>query len=296
MRPGYPADGKLQPGDRIAAANGKPVEGWWDIEDAVAEGPATAALSVERGTETLAVELPRGDGARLADTLGIAPRPVYVVASLQQDLPLKVGDPIVKIGHNEVANALKEQLLYTPLDDMLTVMAMSGSVTVRRGDVDTEVQLQPGTKRGVGQVGISPVIANALHKESFFGSFVPALKSTASISTLAFVVLGKLFSRDIPVSELMGPVGIIQTTYISATRGISDFFWLVHLITVNIGVFNLLPVPPLDGGRIVMLAYEKVRGRQPSRRMQEAILLAGVGVVLLIFVVATFNDLRRIFF
>ncbi len=65
---------------------------------------------------------------------------------------------------------------------------------------------------------------------------------------------------------------------------------------MNIGVFNLLPVPPLDGGRIVMLAYEKARGKRPSRRIQEAILMAGLALVVVIFLVATFNDFRRMFF
>ena len=297
VRKGFPADGKLQVGDRITAVNGKPVAGWWDIEDAVADGPATAALAVERGTEKLTLDLPRGDGRVLADTLGVAPKPAYEITSVHQELnpPLQIGDVIVKAGKTNLAEAIPEQAVYTPLDDTLTDLAGAREITVRRGEVDIVVKLAP-TKRKVGQLGVVPTAVEMLQKTSILGSIVPALRRTADISTFAFRVIAKLFQRDVPLSDLMGPAGIVQVTYISATRGWADLFWLIHLITVNIGVFNLIPIPPLDGGRIVMLAYEKVRGKQPSRKVQEAIIMAGFVLVVLIFIVATFNDVRRMFF
>jgi len=297
VRKGFPADGKLREGDVVLRVNGKPVSDWWALEDAAAEGAAEIALTVQRGEEKLTVPITREAGLMLADTLGIAPTPVYLVTSVHAETEpmLEVGDTIVKAGKNDLAEVIPQQGLYTPLDDVLVFLANAGEVTVRRGAEELVVPLKPATRQ-VGQLGVVPTATEVIQKTSLFGSLVPALERTANISTFAFKVIAKLFQRDVPLSDLMGPVGIAQVTYLSATRGWADLLWLIHLITVNIGVFNLLPVPPLDGGRIVMLGYEKLRGKRPSRRIQEAILMAGLALVVVIFLVATFNDFRRMFF
>ncbi len=346
VRSGFPADGKLRVGDRIVAVNGKPVAGWWDVEDASSEGPPSVSLTIERGAESVllegfpagdeaqlaeafaralkalarervTVEIPRGDGLMLVDTLGIAPRPAYEVTGVHGEMSprLQPGDLIVRANSTDLSRYIPEQALYAPLEDVQVALANANRVEVRRrladatlrpsltldglawaigpSEAEISVELKPD-KCKVGQLGVTPTAEQVAHKESFFGSFVPAVRRTIDMGTFAFRVIGKLFQRDVPVSDLMGPLGIAQVTYGAATEGWSTLFWLIHLITVNIGVFNLLPVPPLDGGRIVMVAYEKVRGKRPSRRVQEAIIIAGFALVVLIFLVATFNDIRRL--
>jgi regulator of sigma E protease len=233
----------------------------------------------------------------VADTLGIAPRPTYLIASVQwqTEPPVQVGDEITYIGRQEVAETINSGAVYTPPDDVLNYIAHEKKVTVRRDGTQFKVQVTP-EQRARGQLGIEPTAVAGIHQETFLGSLRPAVEQTLSIGTFAFVVIWKLITGDVSLSDLMGPVGIVQQTYLSVERGYSHLFWLIHLITVNIGVFNLIPIPPLDGGRIAMLVYEKLRGRQPSRRFQEAIMLAGLALVLLIFVVATFNDVRRLIF
>ena len=303
VRSGFPAAGRLDVGDHIIAVNGRPVASWLDIEDAVAAGLAKVSLTVERnlarGQQTQTVEVTRGSGSRVADTLGIAPRPTYVVASVQwpTEPPVQVGDEITAIGSQDVAETINSGAVYTPLDDVLNFIAQQKkkTVTVRRDGAEFTAQVTP-QPRARGQLGIEPTPDAGIHQETFLGSVRPALAMTWTMGTFAFRIIGKLITRDVPLGDLMGPVGILQQTYLSAERGYSHLFWLIHLITVSIGVFNLIPIPPLDGGRIAMLIYEKIRGRQPSRRFQEALLMAGLAFVLLIFVVATFNDLRRIIF
>jgi regulator of sigma E protease len=249
----------------------------------------------------MAVTVARGAGSRVADTLGLAPRPAYIVDRVDQETepPLEVGDEIVRVGWRKqgVDELVADDAiyLYAPPENLAHFLAQAGRVYVLRGEEEVKVTYEAHT-RLVGQIGVEPTPAATVRQESLLGSVVPALRDTVSMGTFAFKVLGKLIAGEISIRQLMGPVGIIQHTYLSVKRGFSHFLWLVHLITVNIGVFNLLPLPPLDGGRIVMVAYEKVRGRQPSRRLQEAVLLAGVAVVLLIFVYATFNDVRRLIF
>ena len=135
-----------------------------------------------------------------------------------------------------------------------------------------------------------------MHKEPFLRALAQAPKETLDAGLLVYVVLKKLISGDANRKDIAGPIGIFQILYVSARRGWGYFFWLIHLLTVNIGLLNLLPIPPLDGGRLVMVGYEKLRGRRMSQKIQEAILIAGVAVVVMIFVFATFNDVRRMFF
>jgi len=349
IRKGFPADGKLQVGDRITAVNGSPVQGWWDIEDAVLLGPAAVVLDIQRGNESvlvphsndaaqlaaslaaamkavgkenLTVELTREEGVLVADTLGIAPRPAYEIVGIhrQAEPALQPGDLIIRAKGADLAQVIPGRAFHEPLDDMvarlgdqkrdvpLTVLRRRAdgmprpqltlhgiAWTVGAAETEVDVTVAPGTRK-VGQLGVKPSAVEVLQKKGLVGSIVPAIERTVGISTFAFRVIAKLFQRDVPLSDLMGPLGIAQVTYISATRGWADLFWLIHLITVNIGVFNLLPLPPLDGGRIVMLAYEKLRGKRPSRKLQEAIILAGFAFVVVIFLVATFNDFTRLFF
>ena len=296
VRKGFPAEGKIEVGDHIVQVNAQPVKGWWDVEDAVADGPAKVTLMVRRGDGTTTVELERGEGMRAADTLGIAPRPTYIVDAVHgaSDPPLEAGDELVKAGGRDVAKGIIDGMLYQPLDDVLGVLADAGTLTMRRGDTEFQVKLMPG-ERVLGQIGVEQTVSMVVRKKTVAGSFVPALEKTGEAAMLVYVILRKMLDRDVKASSVAGPIGILQITYMSATRGWSDLFYLVGMITVNIGVLNLLPLPPLDGGRLVLVAYEKVRGRQPSRKFQEVVILAGVGLLVVVFVLATFNDVSRLF-
>lgn len=350
VRKGFPAEGRLRVGDIIRSVNATPVACWWEVEDAVSNGPPVATFVVDRPaeaaafvphsndpqeiiralqaawgtshTETLTVELARGEGALVVDTLGIAPKPCYEIATIhrQTEPPVQPGDRIVKVGRTWLSPAIVEQELYSPLDDVLSRIGNvrnDVAITVKRraapvaarpqltltgfawaiGPAETHlaVKAAPGTRQ-VGQLGVSPTPADVLYKESLLGSIGPAIERTISMCGFVFTIIAKLFQRDVSIGELMGPLGIVQVTYQSATRGWSDLFWLIHLITVNIGVFNILPIPPLDGGRMAMLAYEKLRGRRPSRKVQEAIILAGFSLVVLLFLIATWNDFARLLY
>jgi len=297
VRKGFPAEGKLKQGDRITEVNGKAVDGWWDIEEAVAEGPDVVVLKAERGAEAFEIELPRQPGPWLIDSLGVAPRPTYIVESVhgQSTPPLQPGDEIVKAGKHDMRESIRHGLLYEPPEAILAVLGETEHITVRRGDAELEVALSAG-ERQVGDLGIQRKVTTVFRQETLLASIVPALEKTAEAAKLVYVILRKLVQADVKGSGVAGPLGILQITYISATQGLSQLFYLVGMITVNIGVLNLLPLPPLDGGRLLLLAYEKLRGRAPSRKVQEALIMTGVVLLLGVILLATFNDVKRIFF
>ena len=305
VREGFPAEGKLEPGDRILEANGKLVERWWEIEDAAWEDRSRLTLVVQRDGKRLSqpVTLELEKGTWLADTAGIAPTSTFVVASVAADAAmeprLEVGDRIVKGKGVDVGDAIRKMgCLYWPEAEILTWLADLGTLKVQRGDGEPlEVRLGSDLKKmKIGRLYVAPTPMMTFRQESLAGSLAPAVRETLQSGLFVYVVLRRLVEGDQKGSNVAGPLGIFQIIYVTARRGWASFFWLIHMLTVNIGLLNLLPLPPLDGGRLLMLGYEKARGRRMSQRLQEVVLIAGIAVILAVFLFATFNDVRRIFF
>jgi regulator of sigma E protease len=105
-----------------------------------------------------------------------------------------------------------------------------------------------------------------------------------------------LFSGRLSPKLTGGPVEVVRSTAVSLERGYGFYFWLVAIISLNLAVINLLPLPVLDGGHIVFLLYEGVRGRPVSQQIQGWLQFAGLLLIVGILILATWNDVQRIFF
>ena len=103
-----------------------------------------------------------------------------------------------------------------------------------------------------------------------------------------------MFTGRVSPKTIAGPVGILSVTYSAAEEGIGDLLLLLALISVNLAIVNFLPIPITDGGHIMFLLYEKVRGRRMSEAIQGRLLWAGLLFLLLLFVFVTWNDLSRL--
>jgi regulator of sigma E protease len=113
-------------------------------------------------------------------------------------------------------------------------------------------------------------------------------------SKMIVVTLKGLFTRDTSVKQLMGPVAIADQSRIAASQGWVALLNLMALISLNLGLLNLMPIPVLDGGHILILALEGLARRDFSIAVKEKMLLAGFAVLVLLMVTVIFNDLTRI--
>ena len=171
---------------------------------------------------------------------------------------------------------------------------------VRRG-APTEITVTPaaevapdprtGIKRSVGRIGM-------VAKEGFVPVALPralseAWKITIDKGTAIFETLGALFSRGVGVSELGGPIAIAQVSVQAARGGIENLLALIALISINVAVFNLLPIPILDGGQIVLNIAESIKGSAFSLKTRERILKGGLVIIAALFVTVMFNDISR---
>jgi regulator of sigma E protease len=103
-----------------------------------------------------------------------------------------------------------------------------------------------------------------------------------------------LVTRDTPVSQLMGPIGMADLSGTAAQAGLLSLFNLMAMISLNLGLLNLLPVPVLDGGHIAILGVEGLARRDLSMRVKERILMAGAAVIVLLMVTVIYNDIARL--
>ena len=140
-------------------------------------------------------------------------------------------------------------------------------------------------------VGISPTT-----RFDFFGGILNALTLFWTSITDVFVTLGSLFGNSqIKVNMLSGPVGILGAIKIYLGTDMLSFLSFVGMISANIGLVNLLPLPALDGGRIIFIGYELVTGKKVNKKVETALINIVFWLVMILFIYITFNDIMNLF-
>lgn len=119
----------------------------------------------------------------------------------------------------------------------------------------------------------------------------------SGVANAASLLVGSLFAiamRDLPASSFGGPIFVYEVAGVAASHGADQFLKIAAVLSINLGLLNLLPVPVLDGGQAVLALYELVRRRPPSRLMVRRATYAGLGLILLLLAIASINDLVRL--
>jgi regulator of sigma E protease len=228
------------------------------------------------------------------------PTPVPVAAAVSPGKPaaqagIQAGDSIVSLNGAPLRDW--QMLLDTigasagrPLT--LEIVRQSERVTVH---VTPVAELAPdsrtGERKSFGRIGM---VAGQVFKPVSVGSaFGEAWHLTLDNGGRIFSTLKALISTGAGVSDLGGPIAIAQVSVQAARGGIENLLALIALISINVAVFNLLPIPILDGGQIVLNVAETIKGSAFSTRTRERILKGGLLLIGLLFVTVMFNDISR---
>jgi len=199
----------------------------------------------------------------------------------------------------------------TPVRDWTQVVervapVTSGSITLRvvRNGVARDVTVTPqveqaqdpvtGAPRTVGRIGVYPRGEPARERLPLGAALAEGGRETWFTATSVVRVVRGLFGGDVAVSNLGGPIAIARTSVQAARLGFEPFLRLIAFLSVNIAVLNLLPIPVLDGGQVVINLLEAAKGSAFSLRTREYILRAGLAAVALLFVTVMWNDLARL--
>ena len=286
----------IQAGDRITAVDGNPVENWKEFSMAVAtKANRPVMLRVERNGSVFERQVtPDARSKYEIGDIGVMPvinpevRRVSPNEAAEQ-AGLRPGDVVLAVGgERNVGYERVVELIRSHADKPLVF-------DVRR---DGQVLQLTTTPRVIGE--------HARVGAEFYGyevletkpGIVEAFKLSAiqnwEWTRLIMTTIKGLFTRDTPMKQLMGPIGIAEMSGTAAERSWLDLFTLMAMISLNLGLLNLMPIPVLDGGHILILALEGVSRRDFSMKVKEKMLMVGFVLLLTLMVTVIYNDLARV--
>jgi len=179
------------------------------------------------------------------------------------------------------------------------------SVRIERGGVaqDIELRITHAEEDGkvIGRIGAAPGPApevpedwKATQRYGVFGAVIPALQKTWDMSALTLVMMGKMLVGQVSVDNLSGPITIAKYAGYTANIGLSSFLSFLAIVSVSLGVLNLLPVPMLDGGHLMYYLIEVVKRSPLSDDTQMKLQRVGLALLLLLMSLALYNDVARL--
>ena len=204
----------------------------------------------------------------------------------------KVGVPetaqITKIGSHEISNW--ESLIQAVETETKDKTAPTLDVTISENGSDKQVTVSPEESQGRYLLGVQPGI-----KSDFVSMFVGGF-TTAADSALRILseLKNLIFQPDL--NKLGGPVAIFKASSDAAKNGIENVLYFLAIISINIGIFNLIPIPALDGGKIVLNILEAIRRKPLKQEIETYVTLAGVVIMVVLMIAVTWNDIMRLFF
>ncbi|MFQ5691408.1 MAG: RIP metalloprotease RseP, partial [Gemmatimonadota bacterium] len=301
----------LTTGDEVQAVAGTPIWTWGELTEALQRapaGPVTLRIardgverSVEVQPEEREVEPIPGMVQRIRD-IGVAPFVPPVIGEIIPGYPaaeteLKMGDRIVAVNGLAVRswNELRSYIGAHPREPL--------TLTVERGGRREEVSITPrlevqtdatGKTVEEGKIGIGPREPYIFVRTDPFRAIGQAVAWTAKNTALVGRVLAKMVTGDISTRTIGGPILIAQLTGQAAQQGLHYLILLTALISVNLAVLNLLPIPILDGGHLLFMAIEAVWGQPLSARKREIAQRVGLALLVAIMILAFSNDILRL--
>jgi regulator of sigma E protease len=303
----------LKSGDLITAVDGRRIGSWEDLELAVPRSAGRPLeLRVSREGQTLTVSVtPRPTTVRdpvfrePKETweLGAGPRLTPQIGSVNADSPaeragLAAGDQVL---------AVAGQPVYTPEELMQGIQKRPGQtfpITVERAGAQRTLTVTAsavkekgptGQEVDVGRIGVG-IVTKAVRYEAYgpLTAIVQGWVKTWDMTVLTVKGLWKILSRQIESSNIGGPIQIAAEAGRQAKEGLASLALFTAIISVNLAVLNLLPVPMLDGGHLFFFLIEAVMGRPLSLKKREAAQQLGFVLLMLLMVYALYNDLVRI--
>ncbi|MBZ5535487.1 MAG: RIP metalloprotease RseP [Acidobacteriia bacterium] len=293
----------LEAGDRITELNAKGNPNWHDLEMlSITNLGAPVAVTVERNGRQFGltvtprlVTLPE-TGERISD-FGIQPTLAVQVRNLVPGFPaanagVQDGDLILKIGDHPITKT--DDFSY--LND--TIHKSVGKpllFVLKRGNDIFTMEITPvlDPALGYGRIGFRPDIPTEKMNLGVLGSVRRSVGENVRIAGLTFKVLGQLVTGKTSPKTLVGPIGIFKVTGEAAKTSASDLFHWMSFISLQLGIFNLLPIPVLDGGMIFVLLIESAIRRDLSRIAKERLIQVGFVFLMLLMVYVIYNDAMR---
>lgn len=298
----------LMQGDVLKIVNGEKIVSWQQFEESL-KGTVGAEVNVTYEREgiassvSMAVKQFEQDALLVnvaEDGLGLSLGTEVFVDSVSPNSPaeqagLIAGDQIIQFGGMDVGSTRE---LIRSIQEHAGQPLMLG---ILRANTHLQMPVTPKAEsdHGVGRMGVhlmsKPLSEAIIYRMGVWEGISYGFTRTADMTVLTVQVLGKMVTSAISPDNLGGPIAIAQLAGRTADLGMAAFITFLALISVNLGVLNLLPIPVLDGGHLAYLAVEKLRGKPLSIAVLERMQMVGIVLIGMLMVFAFYNDLMRLF-
>ncbi|MDQ3068728.1 MAG: RIP metalloprotease RseP [Acidobacteriota bacterium] len=285
----------IQRGDRIARIGGVDV-GTWDqaLMEILPKANRELTMTLDRGGRLVDITItPDSFSKYELGEIGVAPR-VRTQVSLvtpggaAERAGIRARDIFVAIdGNTDIEGAkLVERIKASAGREI--------EIQFERDGRREAVRLVPDGDAGQGRIGTGLEAETRIMHPGFFEAIGLSFERNWESSKMIVKTLAGLFTRETPVRQLMGPVAIGEMSGTMAQLGWLPLFNFMAMISLNLGLLNLMPIPVLDGGHILILGLEGLARRDFSMKVKEKILFAGFAAVLMLMVTVIYNDLTRV--
>jgi regulator of sigma E protease len=292
----------IRDGDRIVRLDGKDNPTWEDITlKEVASAGRVLDVKVERNGKTFdTTVMPVLDDRSGVGLAGWAPRAEVEIGDLSPGLPaqkagLKKGDILLS------SNGQLIQSLYTFQEIVQGSQGKPETIELARDGKRLSVTLTPvfgkfdaGPARWVVGLGVDRHLNLITTRLSFPEALTESVRQNVKGATLIFQFLGGIIERRMSPKSLEGPIRIAQLSGEAAREGPSTFFMLMSMVSLNLAIFNLLPIPILDGGVIMLLLVEMLMRRDLSLQVKEAVFKVGFVFIMVVIAFVVYNDISKI--
>ncbi len=295
-------------GERIVAVDGKKIYGWQDSQlylihrtfqqkhvEFTLENPDDGSQR-QLGVDLAGVQSSVVSHGVLSRGLGITPAPMSSVISgvvggkPAQMAGLRAGDEIVNINNTEVANWQDLVEVVTAIPDTQVALVYRRDGRLFNASVKT-ASIEYNGKR-YGQIGVYP--PHYQFSTGVIEGLAKAVDYTWRFTVISLWSLGKMMTQDVSTDNLSGPITIANLAGTTVQRGVADFVSFLVVISISLGLINLLPIPVLDGGHLLFFAVEAIKGSPVSERVMIWGQQIGIGLLLLLMSLAFYNDIIRL--
>ena len=282
----------LLSGDSITAVNGTSMKNWDNFLDVLlANIDKQVTVTVSRDNEEISKQL-----MVKPDSLGLTNLVPPILATIKRDGPadkagMKEGDRILKIDSVEIETWYDLYDIVTKSRGKSLYFEWQHGNELKTASVTPAPFYNPILDDTVGQVGVFK--PHRREYPSLPKSIIKALERTTWLITETLKIFYGLIARKIPTRALGGPIAIFRLSTESAKWGIEYLISLLILISVNLGLINLFPIPAFDGGHIIVALIEAIRRKRFSRNTRLVIQQIGYAIILLLIIFVTFNDITR---
>lgn len=296
---GFPAYGNLMEGDVVKKINGTDIKSCYDLEYIIERSTnQISVLEVERSGRLEKVEVKVIQNREGKGSLFTGYKKTKILADVEEGsfyyiTGLRTSDEIWSIDGNIGDVFVSDLFKYEELSkEKGETIKKDMVVEVKRQCVTISIKLTPKEEVYGTRIGIVIAPQKIFRRESFASAIELGLYEPFDLGVLTFQFLYKIFAGQESVKQsLAGPVGIFSVSYMSTKLGLGTFLWVLALISISLGIFNLLPLPILDGGYLPLLLVEKIKGKPLSEKFMIIYQYIGLVLILALVIFVTFLDI-----